>query len=161
MNKIMKIVCSLVLVCGLVACTSTTNTSDNTLTTTDINNEADNNLTASDTEIVEEKSYTTKEDVAVYIHQFEHLPLNYITKSEARELGWVSSQGNLWDVAYGMCIGGDYFGNYEELLPTNTKYHECDVNYEGGLRGEDRLIYGDDGSIYFTNDHYQTFEQLY
>lgn len=105
-------------------------------------------------------SYTTPEDVAAYIHTFGTLPGNYLTKKDARALGWESSKGNLWDVAPGMSIGGDYFGNYEQQLPEGS-YHECDVNYEGGYRQEERLIYGEDGSIYYTNDHYQTFTRLY
>lgn len=105
-------------------------------------------------------SYTSPEDVAEYIHTFGTLPDNFITKKEAQALGWVSSEGNLWDVAPEKSIGGDYFGNREGLLPEGN-YHECDVNYTGGYRGSERIIYGDDGSIWYTNDHYQSFEQLY
>lgn len=105
-------------------------------------------------------SYTTPEDVAEYIHTFGTLPANFITKKEAQALGWDSSKGNLWDVAPGMSIGGDHFGNYEGLLPEGD-YHECDVNYAGGYRGAERIIYDDDGSIWYTNDHYKSFEQLY
>ena len=36
----------------------------------------------------EDGSYTTKEDVALYLHQYGHLPSNFITKKEAREAGW-------------------------------------------------------------------------
>ena len=108
----------------------------------------------------EDGEYTGTEDVALYLHLYGHLPSNFITKSEARALGWDNSQGNLWDVAPGKSIGGDYFGNYEGILP-DGRYHECDVNYAGGYRGAERLIYGDDGSIYYTNDHYNSFEQLY
>ena len=105
-------------------------------------------------------SYTSPEDVAEYIHTFGTLPGNFITKKEAQALGWDSSKGNLWDVAPDKSIGGDYFGNYEGILPDGN-YHECDVNYNGGYRGAERIIYGDDGSIYYTNDHYKSFEQLY
>lgn len=105
-------------------------------------------------------SYTSPEDVAEYIHTFGTLPDNFITKKEAQALGWVSSEGNLWDVAPGKSIGGDYFGNREGLLPEGS-YHECDVNYAGGFRGSERLIYGEDGSIWYTGDHYASFEQLY
>lgn len=112
-------------------------------------------------EIIEDGIYTTKEEVAYYIYTYDHLPDNYITKKEAQKLGWDSSLGNLWEVADGMSIGGDRFGNYEEVLPTNTKYHECDIDYEGGYRNAKRLVYGDDGSIYYTEDHYETFEELY
>ena len=108
----------------------------------------------------EDGEYTTPEDVALYIHTFGHLPDNFITKNQARDLGWDNSRGNLWDVAPGKSIGGDRFGNYEGLLPDGS-YRECDVNYEGGYRGAERLIYGQDGSVYYTNDHYKSFTQLY
>ena len=111
--------------------------------------------------VTEDGTYTSPEEVAAYIHLYGHLPDNFITKSKARDLGWDNSKGNLWDVAPGKSIGGDRFGNYEGLLPESTKYRECDVNYTGGYRGADRLIYGEDGSIYYTNDHYNTFTQLY
>ena len=113
--------------------------------------------------VEKEGSYTTPEDVAEYIHTFGTLPNNFITKSEAKALGWDSSKGNLWDVAEGKSIGGDHFGNYEGLLPDakGRKYTECDVNYSGGYRGGERIIFSNDGLIYYTNDHYQTFTQLY
>lgn len=107
--------------------------------------------------------YSTRDEVALYIHTYGKLPSNYITKKEAQALGWDSSRGNLWDVTDGKSIGGDRFGNYEELLPVKEgrKYYECDINYEGGYRGSDRIIYSNDGLIFYTEDHYETFEQLY
>lgn len=113
--------------------------------------------------ILEKGSYTTPEDVAEYIHTFGTLPDNFITKNEAEALGWVSSEGNLWDVADGMSIGGDRFGNYEKLLPDadGRKWTECDVNYTGGFRGGERIVFSNDGLIFYTNDHYKTFVQLY
>jgi len=76
-------------------------------------------------------------------------------------LGWDSQKGNLWDVAPGCCIGGDRFGNREGLLP-DGKWYECDVNYEGGYRGAERLVFSEDmESIYYTADHYESFECLY
>lgn len=120
--------------------------------------------TTSPTPSVDKKgSYTSPEDVAEYIHTFGTLPGNFITKSEARDLGWDNSKGNLWDVAEGKSIGGDRFGNYEGLLPKaeGRKYTECDVNYEGGYRGSERIIFSNDGLIFYTDDHYQTFTQLY
>ena len=105
-------------------------------------------------------SYTTPEDVAAYIHTFGTLPGNFITKNDARALGWESTKGNLWDVAPGKSIGGDRFGNREGLLPEGT-YFECDVNFGGSYRGGERLIYTEDGQVYYTNDHYRSFTQLY
>ena len=109
------------------------------------------------------ESYSTKEDVAAYLHEFKELPPNYITKAEAQKLGWDNSKGNLWEVAKGKSIGGDKFGNMEGLLPKNTGriYYECDINYKGGYRGAERIVYSNDGLIFYTGDHYKTFQKLY
>lgn len=114
-------------------------------------------------EIEEEGSYTNKDDVALYLHMYEKLPDNYITKSEASDLGWVSSDGNLWDVTDEKSIGGDRFGNREGNLPNadGRQYYEADINYEGGYRGPERIVYSNDGLIYYTADHYETFTLLY
>ena len=111
--------------------------------------------------IEEDGWYYSTEDVALYLYTYGELPENFITKKEAQKLGWDNKKGNLWEVADGMCIGGDHFGNYEGLLPEEDDYTECDVNYEGGYRGEERIIFSDDGDIYYTGDHYKSFEQLY
>ena len=105
-------------------------------------------------------SYTTKEDVALYIHLYGELPLNFMTKKHARALGWEG--GSLEPVAPGMCIGGDYFGNYEGLLPEDREYTECDIDTLGkDSRGAKRIVFSDDGLIYYTDDHYESFELLY
>ena len=114
-------------------------------------------------EVDEDGTYTSKLEVAAYIYQFGHLPDNFIKKNKAKKLGWVSSEGNLDEVAPGKSIGGDYFGNYEGLLPEKDgrDYYECDIDYQGGFRDKKRIIYSSDGLIYYTEDHYKTFEELY
>lgn len=115
-------------------------------------------------ESVEENgNYTSKDDVALYIHTYGKLPVNYITKAQAQEMGWDPEKGNLSDVLPGMCIGGSVFGNYEGNLPraSTRRYFECDIDYDGGYRGPKRLIYSNDGLVFYTEDHYKTFEQLY
>ena len=79
-------------------------------------------------------AYTSKEEVAEYIAIYGHLP-----------------------------DGGDYFGNYEGNLPEKEgrEYHECDIDSDGGYRGAKRIVYSNDGLIYYTEDHYETFELLY
>lgn len=107
------------------------------------------------------ESYSSIEEVAAYLDTYEELPPNYITKNEAEALGWVSSEGNLWEVTDQMSIGGDYFGNYEGQLPEEDEYREADVNYQGGYRKAERIVYSDDGDIYYTPNHYKSFNQLY
>lgn len=115
------------------------------------------------TSLEENKGYTSKEDVALYIHTYGKLPKNFIRKKEARNLGWESNQGNLWDVTDKMSIGGDRFGNREGLLPKaeGRYYYECDINYQGGYRGAERIVYSNDGLIYYTENHYESFVKLY
>ena len=119
--------------------------------------------TEDDVLLDEDGTYTSKEEVAAYIYEYGRLPSNYITKKEAKKLGWVSTEGNLGEVAPGKCIGGDYFGNYEGLLPEeeDRDYYECDVNTDGSYRGAERIVYSNDGLIYYTPDHYENFELLY
>ena len=110
----------------------------------------------------EDGSYTTKDDLALYIHTYGHLPPNFITKKEAEAAGW--SGGSLERVLPGMCIGGNRFGNYEGQLPAakGRRWTECDVNTLGARsRGAERIVFSNDGLIYYTPDHYETFELLY
>ncbi|MDY2793102.1 MAG: ribonuclease domain-containing protein [Eubacteriales bacterium] len=109
------------------------------------------------------EDYYLPGEVALYLHAFCELPPNYLTKGEAREWGWVGSKGNLWEVLPGMCIGGDRFGNREGRLPEakDRHWYECDVNYAGGFRGAERLLFSCDGLIYYSDDHYQTFSLCY
>lgn len=106
--------------------------------------------------------YSDKEHVAAYLRAFGTLPGNYIKKAEAEALGWSSAKGNLWQVAPGKSIGGDRFGNYEGKLPAKRgrQYYECDVDYDGGFRGAKRIVFSSDGLIYYTQDHYATFEEI-
>ena len=106
--------------------------------------------------------YTTKEDVALYIHTYGHLPQNFISKKEAQSLGWEG--GSLEPYAPGKCIGGSHFGNYEGILPEKDgrSYTECDIDTLGAdKRGAKRIVFSNDGLIYYTEDHYETFELLY
>lgn len=110
----------------------------------------------------ENGSYTSRDDIALYIHSYGHLPHNFVTKDEARAAGW--SGGSLEKYLPGMCIGGDRFGNRESLLPDapGRSWTECDVNTLGASsRGAERIVFSDDGLIYYTGDHYETFELLY
>ena len=112
--------------------------------------------------IAEDAAYTTKEDVSLFLHTYGRLPDNFMTKDEARALGWEG--GGLDDYAYGMCIGGDRFGNYEGLLPEQAgrTYYECDVNtLHEDNRGAERIVFSSDGLVYYTGDHYESFDLLY
>ncbi len=110
----------------------------------------------------EDGTYDSREEVSLYIHTYGRLPSNYITRREAQELGWAG--GSVENVAPGKCIGGSRFGNYEGRLPDKKgrTYYECDIDTLGASgRGAKRIVYSNDGLIYYTDDHYETFELLY
>ena len=100
--------------------------------------------------------------MALYLYTYGKLPSNFMTKKEAQSLGW--SGGGLDGYADGMCIGGDRFGNYEGLLPDadGRKWTECDIDtLHASSRGPKRIVFSNDGLIYYTGDHYESFELLY
>ena len=105
--------------------------------------------------------YYDVENVVLYLTLYDELPDNYITKSEARELGWRG--GSVEDVLPGAAIGGDRFGNREGLLPeaAGRSYTECDIDTDGyGSRGARRLVYSSDGLYFYSTDHYESFAEV-
>lgn len=125
--------------------------------------ETDNTSPEESVVIDEDGRYTSKDEVALYIHTYGRLPGNFIRKNDAMDLGWDASKGNLWDVTDEMSIGGDRFGNREGLLPDESgrQWYEADIDYQGGYRNALRIVYSSDGLIYYTEDHYESFEKLY
>lgn len=109
----------------------------------------------------ENKYYYSKDDVALYIHTYNRLPKNFITKKEARSLGWEG--GSVEKFAQGKCIGGDRFYNNEEILPVKSgrTYTECDIDTLGkNSRGAKRIVFSNDGLIFYTENHYESFEEI-
>lgn len=105
--------------------------------------------------------YYDAEHVVLYLDAYGHLPDNYMTKEEARALGWEG--GSVEAYQAGAAIGGDRFGNREGLLPEETErtYTECDINTLGAdSRGAERLIFSNDGLYFYTSDHYASFTEL-
>ncbi len=125
--------------------------------------ESSSSSSSTESAVIDENgSYTSKDDVALYIHVYGRLPSNFISKNEAEKLGW--SGGSLEPYAPGKCIGGSRFGNYEGLLPKKSgrTYTECDIDTLGKKsRGAKRIVFSNDGLIYYTDDHYASFELLY
>lgn len=114
------------------------------------------------TTLNEDGWFYSAEDVSMYLVTYGCLPDNFITKEEARDLGWEG--GSVEEYAPGCAIGGDRFGNREGLLPTapGRQYYECDIDTDGrSSRGAKRIVYSNDGLIYYTEDHYESFTLLY
>ena len=185
MKKIISLLLSLVMVFSLVGCSTTeggvtpqpdnsstitgTYWTDDNSTPTDQSDQQQSSQRQSETQsdnkqdlIDKDGHYFDKKNVALYIHTYGSLPENFITKDEARKLGWEG--GSVEKYAPGYAIGGDVFGNYEGLLPKakGRTYYECDIDTDGyHSRGSRRIVFSDDGLIYYTHDHYESFELLY
>ena len=173
--KKFSVVLSFLLLFNICACSNVSKNYNFSQSQSNIENEYNNNNQVEnqtrnnqDSPILEDGTYSDKENVALYLITYHKLPKNYITKKEAKKLGWVSSDGNLWEVAYGLSIGGDIFTNREKRLPkvSGRTYYECDIDFDGTYRNAKRIIYASDfdesiGCIYYTEDHYNTFEKLY
>ena len=103
--------------------------------------------------------YYDVENVVLYLDTYGELPENYITKNEARDLGW--NGGSVENYQDGAAIGGDRFGNREGLLPDGS-WVECDIDTEDeNSRGAKRLVFNlEDGLYYFTDDHYESFVEV-
>ena len=158
MKKLLSILLMLCIIFSFGACSEFTTARSDTESVTIESTTQDQ----TGSEIQEDGTYTSKEEVAAYIHIYGHLPDNYISKKEAQELGWEG--GSLEPYAPGKSIGGSYFGNYEGLLPEadGRTYTECDIDTQGkDSRGAKRIVFSNDGLIYYTEDHYNSFELLY
>jgi len=118
-------------------------------------------LLPDDLAVSEDGEYTQKDELALYIHLFGHLPSNFITKDEAEAAGWTG--GAVGKVLPGKSIGGDRYYNREGLLPKapGRVWTECDVGDRRNTRGGERIVFSNDGLIYYSADHYDSFELLY
>lgn len=112
--------------------------------------------------LTEGESYLSREEVAAYIHTYGTLPPNFLTTEQAEALGWDGSS-DLWAIQEGAAIGGDSYDNLAGLVPDSEgrSWKQCDVNYAGGTRGTERLVYSNDGLIYYSPDQFATFEEMY
>lgn len=120
----------------------------------------DDSTSSGDVKVTEDGQYCTVDEVAAYIKEYHKLPSNYITKKQARDLGWQG--GPLKKYAPGKSIGGDTFTNRQHVLPdSDNKYIECDINANGTSRGAERIVYNSgDFKVYYTDDHYNTFKEI-
>ena len=111
--------------------------------------------------VKEGTAYYDPDNVVLYLYYFGELPPNFITKDEARNLGW--SGGSVERYLEGAAIGGDRFSNREGTLPkaSGRTYTECDLyTYGMDSRGAFRLVFSNDGLYFYTDDHYESFTEL-
>ena len=87
---------------------------------------------------------------------------NYISKKEARALGWIPKKQNLSQVLPGKQLGGDIYLNSEGKLPKSKTriWYEADFDFSEGYRSGKRILYSNDGLVFVSYDHANTFYEL-
>ena len=167
MKKILALLLTLALLLGLSGCPVSSelpqNTSTSAQTTATVATTAPVETTEPAQVLDPEGAYNSKEDVALYIHLYGCLPPNYVTKSYAQNVLGCSAK-DVEDHYPNGAIGGDTFGNREGLLPKKAgrTWKECDIDTWGKSgRGAKRIVFSNDGLVYYTDDHYNSFELLY
>lgn len=97
--------------------------------------------------------------VDAYYAQHGQLPSRYLTKAQAKALGWRQKKGNLGQLLPGAVIGGDIYQNDDQHLPhaPGRIWYEADFDYYTGYRNDCRFLYSNDGLMFVTYDHYETF----
>ena len=90
------------------------------------------------------------------------LPNYYVTKEIAKAYGYRRNKNNLADVLPGYMIGGDEFLNDNDKLPyaPDRTWYEADIDYIYGRRNLKRILYSNDGLVFASDDHYQTFYEI-
>lgn len=88
-----------------------------------------------------------------YIKYYGLLPENYLSKDEARAVGWKRYKGNLRDVTSNGTIGGDIYRNRNNNLPTAAGriWYEADITKRkmspASIGGRGHLTFFSGGTI--------------
>lgn len=107
-------------------------------------------------------TFESKKGIDVLLYNGSSLPKQYLTKKQAKKLGWKPYLFNLHKVTNNGIIGGDVYRNKDGKLPSANGriWYEADINYTGGMRNSSRILYSNDGLVFVTYDHYFTFNQV-
>jgi len=83
-------------------------------------------------------------------------------REDALDSGWIPKEGNFDGIFPGKAIGGSVYYNRNGHLPSASGrvWYEADINYSGGFRGVERILYSNDGLIFVTYDHYESFAEV-
>ena len=97
-----------------------------------------------------------------WLSNYDSLPQYYITRDIAEKAGWHRESGNLHKVAPGKMIMGGVYKNSNGHLPDDIGrvWYEADINYKRGKRNSQRIVFSNDGLVFVTYDHYETFYEI-
>lgn len=96
-----------------------------------------------------------------WIKYYGKLPDYYISSEELELLGWKWGKSPR-KFAPGKMITKGIYKNKDKHLPDELGriWYEADINYYEGKRNRHRLLWSNDGLIFVTYDHYETFYEI-
>ncbi len=96
-----------------------------------------------------------------YLIRYGKLPDYYIDINNLRELGWKDGKSPSKYAPGKMLTRGRYFNDNKHLPDAPGRlWFECDINYYEGRRNQHRILYSNDGLMFVTYDHYETFYEI-
>ena len=95
------------------------------------------------------------------LHIEGSLPNGYVTMKEARQAGWERGKDPRRFIYDKLITGGEY-RNDDGHLPQKAGrfWQEADLSYLSGNRGAQRVVWSNDGLVFVTYDHYETFYEI-
>ena len=111
-----------------------------------------------------EAGYATKDGqygADYWIKYVASLPKYYITEDELIALGWRRGKSSAKFAPGKMATMGIY-RNDDNHLPQipGRIWYEADIHYYSGRRNGHRLLWSNDGLLFVTYDHYETFPEI-
>ena len=91
----------------------------------------------------------------------KHLPNYYVSYEEAVARKWKPGKWPSNFIPNKMITGGIY-DNDDGHLPNSEGriWYEADINYQTGRRNKQRIVWSNDGLIFVTYDHYESFYEI-
>ena len=102
-----------------------------------------------------------KDGADYWLKHFGELPEYYVTKEELIKYGW-SDGKKPSKFAPGKMYSKGVYENSDGHLPDapGRIWYEADINYYEGRRNRHRVLWSNDGLIFVTYDHYETFYEI-
>ena len=96
-----------------------------------------------------------------WLVHYGKLPDYYASKEELIALGWKGKK-SIATIAPGKMYFEGIYNNEDGHLPSapGRIWYEADINYYEDRRNQRRILFSNDGLIFVTYDHYQTFYEI-
>ena len=96
-----------------------------------------------------------------WLKHYGVLPDYYISEDDIKALGWTPKESPIKYAPDKMMTRGTYLNDDKKLPNTPGRvWYEADINYYFGKRNGHRVVWSNDGLIFVTYDHYNSFMEI-